>query len=187
MTRRNQVDTFEAGKTAGPYDEYPVLLQEVDPQLHLSRNDRPQPFHLTFEKDTMLMQLSGSARIEMRDSSVLFFDAVQGDYVYVPAGVPHRIVPAEPSVMYRYKARDAGLEAATFYCETCGELLLRDTWDTADERPQSAYQRVVATFNDDPQMRTCSKGHVHPEIDLSDFRWKDIADELSQANSEEAW
>ena len=124
MPRRNLVDTFEAATTAGPYDEYPVLLEGVDPQLHLSNNDRPQPFYLTCEKDTILVQMSGQSRIDMKDSSVLFFDAVPGDYVYVPGGTPHRIVPSEPSVMYRYKANEAGLEAASFHCAQCDGIFI---------------------------------------------------------------
>ncbi|WP_017183309.1 hypothetical protein [Sphingobium xenophagum] len=187
MPRRNLIDTFEAAKHAGPYDEYPVLLESADPQLHLSRNDRPQPFLLTCGKDSILVQMSGASRIEMRDSSVLYFDAVPGDYIYVPAGTPHRIVPSEASVMYRYKACQAGLEALTFTCDSCGETLFQETWDTAAEMPQLAYQRIVERFNGDPALRTCSCGHETPAIDLADYRWKAIAEELSATEAEEAW
>jgi mannose-6-phosphate isomerase-like protein (cupin superfamily) len=187
MARRNLIDTFETAKSAGPYDEYPVLLESVDPQLHLSRNDRPQPFHMTCEKDSILIQMSGTARIEMLDTSVLYFETTPGDYTYIPGGIPHRIFPAEPSVMYRYKAREAGLEAATFFCESCGEVLLRETWDTAEELPQSAYLRIVERFNSEAALRQCDCGHQHPAVDLTGYRWKEIAEELLETEVEEAW
>lgn len=187
MPRKHMLDTYEVGKDAGPYDEYPVLVEGVDPQLHLSRNDRPQPFHLTCEKDCLLVLMSGKARVEMKDSSVLYFELVPGDYAYIPAGTPHRIVPAESSIMYRYKAEQAGLEAISFYCETCAQPLLRETWDTAEELPQAAYLRITSTFNADEALRRCDNGHVHPPIDLGDYRWQAIVEELSVKESESAW
>lgn len=187
MPRRNLVDTFEAAKTAGPYDEYPVLLETADPQLHLSRNDRPQPFYLTCEKDSMLVQMSGAARIELRDTSVLFFDAVPGDYIYVPAGIPHRIVPSSSSIMYRYKANEAGLEAVTFRCEACDDVLLQETWDTKVELPQSAYLRIADTFNADPALRRCACGAEAAAVDFTGYRWKEIAEELCASDVEAAW
>ncbi len=184
------LDTFEAAKESGPYDEYPVLPAGIDPQLHLSLNDRPQPFHLVCEKDTVLVQMSGKAKVEMRDSSVLSFNLVPGDYAYIPAGTPHRILPSEPSIQYRYKAEHCGLEAASFYCESCGELLLQDTWDTAVELPQAAYLRVVETFNGDEALRKCTKcSTVQAPVGLAGYRWREIVDELSapQVETEAAW
>lgn len=190
MARRRMLDTFEAAKEAGPYDEYPVLPSGIDPQLHLSRNDRPQPFHLICEKDCVLVQMSGLARVEMRDSSVLFFDLVPGDYAYVPAGTPHRIVPSESSIMYRYKAENAGLEATAFYCTRCPTLLAKDTWDTAVELPQAGYLRSVEAFNADETKRRCDQcSSVEAPVDLSDYRWAAIVEELSaaEAEPENAW
>ncbi len=187
MPRRRMLDTFDTAKDLGPYDEYPVLSEGVDPQLHLSVNDRPQPFHLTCGKDCIIVQMSGKARLEMRDSSVLYFNLVPGDYAYVPAGTPHRILPSEPSIQYRYKAEHAGLEAVTFYCEKCGSEVLKDTWDTAEEVPQAAYLRVVSAFNANPSVRQCAHcGHVNPSIDLTGFRWAEIVEELSSEQVEEA-
>lgn len=187
MPRKHMLDTFEAAAAAGPYDEYPVLIAGVDPQLHLSRNDRPQPFHLTCEKDTILVQMSGAARVEMANGAVRYFDLVPGDYAYVPAGTAHRIVPGEPSIMYRYKAEVAGLEAASFHCEDCGQTLLEETWDTAEELPQAAYLRIVESFNTDEALRTCNCGTVHPVVDLAGYRWKEIAGELTETETESAW
>lgn len=188
MPRRRMLDTFDTAKDLGPYDEYPVLTEGVDPQLHLSVNDRPQPFHLTCEKDCVLVQMSGKARLEMRNSSVLYFNLVPGDYAYVPAGTPHRILPSEPSIQYRYKAEHAGLEAATFYCDACGTVLLKDTWDTAEELPQAAYLRAVTTFNADESVRQCAQcRHSNPAIDMNGYRWGAIVEELSAGVTEEAW
>ena len=190
MARRRMLDTFDAAKDAGPYDEFPVLPDGVDPQLHLSCNDRPQPFHLVCEKDCVLVQMSGKARVEMRDTSVLFFDLVPGDYAYVPAGTPHRIVPTEQSIMYRYKAEKAGLEATAFYCNRCSTLLSKDTWDTAEELPQSAYLRTVEAFNGDENRRRCGTcSNVEAPIDLGQYRWHAIIEELNSAEAEpeSAW
>jgi len=190
MARKRMLDTFEAAKGAGPYDEYPVLSAGVDPQLHLSRNDRPQPFHLTCEKDTVLVQMSGKATVEMRDSPVLRFNLVPGDYAYIPGGTPHRIIPSEPSILYRYKAEHSGLEAVSFYCETCGQLMFRDTWDTSEEMPQAAYLRIVETFNKEDALRHCAACSItHTPIDLTGYRWRQIVDELNAAPSEteSAW
>lgn len=187
MARRRMLDTYDTAQNSGPYDEYPVLPEGVDPQLHLSKNDRPQPFHLTCEKDCMLVQMSGKARVEIRDSSVRFFDLVPGDYAYIPAGTPHRIVPTETSILYRYKAEHAGLEAVAFYCDQCAGLLYKETWDTAEEIPQAAYLRTVKEFNISEDIRRCeSCDSVHPPIDLNGYRWEAVAHELSMPQSEEA-
>ena len=187
MPRRRMLDTFDTAKDLGPFDEYPVLSEGVDPQLHLSVNDRPQPFHLTCEKDCVLVQMSGKARLEMRDSNVLHFNLVPGDYAYVPAGTPHRIVPSEPSIQYRYKAEHAGLEAVTFYCDACGTMLMKDTWNTAEEVPQAAYLRATTTYNADDSVRSCAHcGHANAAVNLDGYRWRQIADELAAGETEEA-
>lgn len=187
MPRKHMLDTFEAAQDAGPYDEFPVLIAGVDPQLHLSRNDRPQPFHLTCEKDTILVQMSGAARVEMVNGAVRYFDLVPGDYAYVPAGISHRIVPSAVSIMYRYKAEQSGLESATFHCVKCDDVLLQETWDTGAELPQAAYLRIVQSFNADDALRTCGCGEHHAAIDLAGYRWQAIVDELSAVETESAW
>ncbi len=40
-----------------------------------------------------------------------------GDFLYVPGGTPHRIVPTEPSIQMRYKASHPGLEAVAWYSD----------------------------------------------------------------------
>lgn len=188
MARKRMVHTFREAKNAGPYDEYPILTEDVDPQLHLSRNDRQQPFFLTCGKDSMIVQMSGTARVEFRGSSVNTFDTVPGDYVYVPAGTPHRISPDGVAVQYRYKARNSGLEGVSFRCPSCDRQLSSEVWDTAEELPQKAYLRIVEAFNADEAARTCSHcSTVHPAIDLSGYRWKQIVEEFEAQEMEEAW
>lgn len=188
MPRRRMLDTFQTAETSGPYDEYPVLPDDVDPQLTLSRNDRPQPFFLTCAKDCVLAQMSGKGRLVMRDSAVRYFDLIPGDFIYVPAGTPHRMLPSEPSIQYRYKAANSGLESVAFHCEGCDHELHAETWDTAAETPQAGYLRATSAFNAAPASRTCSKcGAVHPEVDLAGYRWAEIAADLKSAGDDADW
>jgi hypothetical protein len=182
MHRKRMIDTFKDAEALGPYDEYPVLIPHVDPQSHLSRNDRPQPFYLICGKDTLLVQMSGTGTLSMKDSDVVNFRLVPGDFVYVPAGTPHRLIPDGVSINHRYKAEHAGLEGVAWYCPQCGKELHREVWDTEAELPQEGYARATARFNDEAPLRTCSScGAEHPLLDLQDFRWTSVAKELRAA------
>lgn len=188
MARKRMLNTFREAQAAGPYGELPVLADEVDPQFFVSRNDRPQPFFLTCEKDTILVQMSGISTIHFLSSSVNYFKAVPGDFIYIPAGTSHRIIPQEESVQYRIKARKSGTEAVSFRCPQCGSELMRQVWNTDEEVSQEAYLRAVTRFNGNEQQRTCSKcGASHPLIDLDGYRWRQIADELKSATEAQAW
>jgi 3-hydroxyanthranilate 3,4-dioxygenase len=179
MGQRRGFKTFDEAAKAGPYDEYPMFPPGTDPQLCLSRNERPQPFYLVCSKDSVLVQMSGEGRVEFKDSPLLRCALEPGDFVYVPAGTPHRIVPASECVQYRFKAEHAGLEGVAWYCEACGTELRRDEWDTAELLPQEAYLRHCEAFNADRARRTCAKcGAVHPPVDISGNRWAKIAAEL---------
>jgi hypothetical protein len=179
MARRPQVDTFEAAQKRGAYDECPVLPLDKDPQLCLSRNDREQPFFLICQHDCVLAQLSGEGRIAFADASVLHFDMRPGDYVYIPAGVPHRFSPKTASIQYRYKALNAGLEGVAWYCPQCRTELHRDVWDTARELPQEGYLRATSAFAENEALRHCRQcGTVHPAPDLAGNRWAEVASEL---------
>ena len=68
MNRRRMLHAFAA--EVGEYEDAAVLPEETDPQLYLSRNRQPQPFHLICSKDNVLSQLSGAADVHLRDSSV---------------------------------------------------------------------------------------------------------------------
>ena len=178
--RRQMFHTFKEAANAGRYDELPMLPVNIDPQLNLSRNDVDQPFWLILEKDSVIVQMSGVARVEMRDGPVLWEDLIAGDFLYVPGGVPHRIRPSETSVMYRFKAQPAGLEAVAWYCAQCQQPLYRRVWDTAGELPQAGYLRSCEEFNARPELRTCTRCQaVHPSISLEGYRWSHLAEELS--------
>jgi hypothetical protein len=181
MDRRRMLHTFKAAQEAGNYDDIPVLPEQVDPQVHLSRNTVAQPFYLICAKDTVLAQMSGVAVMYLKDSPVNRFTMTTGDMVYVPAGTPHRIVPAEDSVQLRYKARSAGLEGVTWYCPGCDRELHRAEWDTAVTVSQRAYHDACAAFNDDDTLRQCAGcGAQHPRIDLSPFAtWLTVGEQLS--------
>jgi len=66
MNRSRALSIFQEAKAAGSYDEYPVLPPDIDPQLHLSRNHRPQPFFLVCEHDCVLTQMSGRATVSSK-------------------------------------------------------------------------------------------------------------------------
>jgi uncharacterized protein with PIN domain len=185
MPRRRMQSTFKLAAQIGFFDEYPVLPDGVDPQLMMSRADRPQPFFLVCEKDSMIVQMTGHARVEFKDSSVLYMATRPGDFVYVPARTPHRIVPQESSIFYRYKAEHAGLEAVAWYCAKCNEPLHRMCWDTAEELPQEGYARAISEFNDVESLRTCKEcGSVHPLADVAGNNWSAITKELRSAGNE---
>ncbi len=177
--QKRMFHTFKEARAARPFDEYPMLPPGIDPQLHLSKGDVDQPFWLVCEKDCIVVQMSGRATLHMKHSPVLFYKTKPGDFTYVPGGVPHRLEPDGECVTYRYKAEHAGREAVEWYCESCGERLGQIAWDTAGELPQEGYARACKAYNDDIDMRTCkSCGHVAPPIDLSPFRWDEIAKAL---------
>jgi hypothetical protein len=177
--RKKMVQAFDAARDCGPYDELPVLVSDRDPQLHLSRNDRPQPFHLICSQDTLVAQLFGTATLDMKHSPVRYHRLEPGDVVYVPAGTPTRLVPDGESINLRYKALHAGLEGVAWFCETCGEEIHREEFDTESELPQEAYLRACERFNDDAELRKClSCGATHDPVDLSGIRWREVAEAI---------
>ena len=184
MDRKRMLNGFKAAAEVGPYDEFPVLVAGIDPQVYLSRNDRPQPFYLICEKDSLLAQMAGTGRLLMKYSSVLWEPMQPGDFVYIPAGTPHRYMPTTESLQTRYKAEPAGLEGVAWFCEACGTEIARDEWDTAEQLPQDGYWAACQNFNATLERRTClSCGQVHPEVDLSGLRWRDIAAQLQTSTS----
>lgn len=179
MPRKKTFQTFREAKKLGPYDERPMLPDEIDIQLHLSRNDRAQPFFLICEKDTVIAQMSGDGRVEFKGTAVNSFPLEPGDFIYVPAGTPHRLVPSSESVHFRYKPRRAGLEGVAWYCAKCGTELHREIWDTASTSSQAACFDACQRFSADDRVRTCGACHaLHPPIDLSPFNWQAVAAEI---------
>jgi 3-hydroxyanthranilate 3,4-dioxygenase len=164
-----------------------MLPDTLDLQLHLSKNDRRQPFFLICQHDTVLFALSGAGHVEYKDASVLRHAYEVGDHLYVPAGVPHRIAPTAETIQYRYKLPESELEGVAWYCEECGHELYREIWEIAAEIPQAAYLRISQGFNADPSRRTCkSCGTVHPTIDLAPYRWTQIVGDISAEAGESA-
>jgi len=179
--------TFQLWREAaklGAYAEMPMLPEDKQVQVHLSRNDRPQPFHLICGKDTLLALISGAAKVEFKGTGVDHFALKPGSFVYVPAGAAHRIVPAETSVMMRYKQMQAGLEGVAWYCESCDAEIYREVWDTATMLSQAKYEEVSTHFAADSSLRTCRAcGSTHPAPDLEGFPWSDVAREIASESS----
>jgi mannose-6-phosphate isomerase-like protein (cupin superfamily) len=181
MARKDRFMAFEEAAKRGPYDEFPMLSPGFDPQIHVSRNDRPQPFHLICEHDTVLVNMSGEGRVEFPDGPVRYHPLMPGDFVYIPGGTAHRILPDAECVQLRYRAEHPGLEAVAWFCELCEAEISRDVWNTETELPQEGYLRACKGFNADQAQRTCGGcGHVHPEIDLSQYSWEAVAVEIRE-------
>ena len=186
MARNHMVFTFAEAPKAGAYDEKPMLPDTLDLQIHLSRNAVPQPFYLICEHDCVLFALSGSGHVEYKDAAVLRHSYRIGDHLYIPAGVPHRIVPTSETIQYRYKLPESELEGVAWYCEHCGNELHREVWELKQELSQEAYARIASAFNADAKRRTCSQcGTVHPALDLTPFRWQDVARQLREEVAQE--
>jgi len=178
VAKQHLAFTFALAAGCGPYDERAVVPDSVDLELNLSRNDRPQPFHLICEHDSVLLTMSGSGRVEFKGSAVLYHDYALADVIYVPAGTPHRILPASESVHHRFKLPESELEGVAWYCEACGGEIHRDVWALAEELPQEGYLRACTDFNADVASRRCGGcGATHPTLELDGFRWAEIAAE----------
>ncbi len=174
--RTKIADLFSVAEKAGPYGELPAPPADFDPQIHVSRNDRVQPFFLTCERDTVLTTLGGEGQIEFRDTNVLHFRVAPGDFVYVPAGTPHRTRPEGPMVQFRYKALDPGSEVVSWYCPECDVELWRREFDASNEIPQRVYLEATEEFNGNDELRRCAQCNgVHPVVDISGTHWAEIA------------
>ena len=183
MSRRRMLDAYKVGAQVGNYADLAVLPLDVDPQITLSRNWIQQPFYQIFAEDTVLAVMSGESLIRMQLSSVNTLRLQIGDHAYIPAGTPHRIEPVTESVMLRYIAGDAGLEAAAWFCETCGDELYRLEWQhDHDAEAARIYAAASARFNATTDARTCRRcGTVAGEIDLDALGWGEPAiDDVSQ-------
>jgi len=179
--------TFQALREAakvGAYAEKPMLPDDKQVQVHVSRNDRPQPFYLICGKDSLLALMSGAAKVEFKGTGIDHFALKPGSFVYVPAGAPHRVVPSEISVMLRYKQMHAGLEGIAWYCSSCDAEVFREVWDTEKELSQAKYEEISSQFAADASLRTCRHcGSIHPAPDLVGFAWSEIAREIAAASS----
>ena len=116
MNRRRMLHAFAA--EVGEYEDAAVLPEETDPQLYLSRNRQPQPFHLICSKDNVLSQLSGAADVHLRDSSVNRFRMVVrrpgqlAEYVVLGADQVERLrlpVPGQVDLRVGLLRQDGGV------------------------------------------------------------------------------
>lgn len=173
MARRRMLQAFTAAQEIGNYAEMPVMPVDVDPQIMLSRNWEKQPFYVVYEEDTVIALMSGNITVRLRDTNVNHWPMMPGDHVYVPAGTPHRIEPAEESVSIRYIGNDPAYRGAVFACEHCGHELDRLEWQQDLEVDAIAiYAELARRFNEDLEQRSCSIcGTVAEEISLERLGW----------------
>jgi 3-hydroxyanthranilate 3,4-dioxygenase len=175
LDRKKTCNVFKEARDAwGSYDEFPVGPPGTDPMPHLSRNRVPQPFFLVCEEDHVLIQMAGEGTLELREVDEPRMRLVPGDTVYIPAGVPTRVVPRGENLQIRLKAEPPGREAVAWYCEGCGALVHARELDAGIVQDQ--YFRAVEAFNASEQLRTCESCRaVHPPADLGDVAWLDVA------------
>lgn len=173
LERKRVIHAFKTGATIGNYEDVQLTPEDVDPQVELARNTVTQPFYLIIDEDTILAQMSGSARIRMKDSPANYFNTVVGDHVYVPAGTPHRIEPLEESVMVRYTSNSPVRRGAAFFCETCGSEMYRLEWEHNGATPGAqVYAEAVRRFNTEESARVCETcGASTNPIDLVALGW----------------
>lgn len=195
LERKKTLNVFKEAQHAwGSYDDYPVGPRGTDPMPYLSRNRVPQPFFLVCAEDQVLIQMAGEGEIELMDegdgdelSASDLGDRrgkgprrvrlVPGDTVYVPAGVPSRLVPRGENLQLRLKAEPPAAEAVAWYCRGCGELVHARALDGGALHDE--YWHAVEVFNADAGLRRCPGcEQVHPPVDLGDIAWREVADAL---------
>lgn len=174
LERKKTLNVFKEAKNVwGSYDDYPVGPKGTDPMPHLSRNRVVQPFFLVAEDDQVLIQMAGEGEIEFRETDVVRMTLAAGDTVYIPAGMPARIVPRGEVLQIRLKADPPTREAVAWYCAKCGAVVHSKEVDGAIA--QEGYWEAVRAFNDDAKLRTCRCGEVHPRVGLGDIAWPEVA------------
>jgi 3-hydroxyanthranilate 3,4-dioxygenase len=180
LERKKTLNVFKDGKGAwGSYDDYPVGPPGTDPMPHLSRNRVPQPFFLVSEEDQVLIQMAGEVSIEFREIEPRRMRLTPGDTVYIPAGVPSRLVPEGENLQIRLKVEPPGREAVAWYCAGCDALVY--TEELAAGIVQEGYWHAVQAFNEDTTRRTCGACvAVHPPVDLGDIAWPEVAKALRE-------
>ena len=176
LERKKTLNVFkDAAGAWGSYDDYPVGPPGTDPMPHLSRNRVAQPFYLVSEADQVLIQMAGEGEILFAERDPARMALTPGDTVYIPAGVPSRLVPRGENLQVRLKAEPPVREAVAWYCGRCGALVHAEEVP-ADAIPQERYWSAVAAFNAAVSARTCGGcGEVHPLAELGDVAWPDVA------------
>ena len=180
---RQMFHTFKESEKAGPYDEHPMLPPGVDPQLHLSRNDRPQPFYLICGKDCVLVQMSGRGqgpfRGGVRCATTRLSRAISS--MCRPA-CPTASCPRATACSTATRPPKPGWKALPGIATSCGAEVHRQIWDTAKTVPQRGYIEACAAFSGSDDARTCSScGAIHDKVDFDTARWQEIAETFSDA------
>jgi len=175
LERKKTLNVFRDARDAwGSYDDFPVGARGTDPMPYLSRNRVAQPFFLVSAEDQVIIQMSGKGHIEFREIDRDRMSLGPGDTVYVPAGVPSRLVPRDENIQIRLKADPPGREAVAWYCGRCGALV--HARELGEGVLQEHYWHAVQAFNADLAARTCGDcAEVHPPADLGDIAWLDVA------------
>jgi len=174
IERKKTLNVFKDAREAwGSYDDFPVAQPGTDPMPHLSRNRCAQPFFLVSEADQVLIQMSGTGRIEFHGAPAMAL--APGDTVYIPACMPSRLFPDGENVQVRLKAEPGVREAVAWYCE-CGAIV--HSIEIAPGIVQAAYLAAVHAFNASP--RTCAScARVHPPAELGDIAWAETVKALT--------
>ena len=176
MPRKRTFHTFREAQKLGPYAEMPMLPEDIQVQVRLSRNDRDQPFFALFAKDTMLLSMSGAGKVAFRGTSIHDFSLEPGDCIYVPAGTPHRLLHEKESVVLRYVPQSPLVEGVAWFCEGCDKELYRQIWNTAECVSAQAHMGACIKFNADETLRTCKHcAQSHLPINLASFKWDEVA------------
>jgi 3-hydroxyanthranilate 3,4-dioxygenase len=180
IERKKTTNVFKEARNAwGSYDDFPIGPRGTDPMPHLSRNRLAQPFFLVSEHDQVLIQMAGEGEIQFRELEPERMRLSPGDTVYIPAGVPSRLVPDGENLQVRLKAEPRGREAVAWYCVGCGALVHTRELETGAVA-QEQYWHAVAAFNDDARLRTCAGcAAVHPPVELGDIAWLAVAAAVS--------
>ena len=176
LERKKTLNVFkDAAEAWGSYDDFPVGPPGTDPMPHLSRNRVAQPFYLVSEADQVLIQMAGEGEIVFAERDPAHMPLIPGDTVYIPAGVPSRLLPSGENLQIRLKAEPAVREAVAWYCAHCGALVHSEELP-AGGIPQEGYWEAVRAFNADTSARTCGGcGTIHPPAELGDVAWPEVA------------
>lgn len=181
MERKKTLNVFkEAANAWGSHDEFPVGPKGTDPMPHLSRNRVAQPFFSVCAADQVLVHMAGRGVIEFRESEPARMELVPGDSIYIPAGIPSRVVPDDGGelLQVRLKAEPPAKEAVAWYCDGCGALVHGRELD--DGIVQAGWWQAVREFNEDIARRTCAGcGRVHDRVELGDIAWPAVAAALA--------
>ena len=184
MKAKRVVQLFEeVGSAWGSFDDFPALDPRVDPMPHLSRNIVSQPFFLASDSDQTLINVRGEGEIWFAGKPAERMRLIAGDSVYLPAGVPNRVITHTPSLQVRFKAHPPAREAAAWYCDDCGVVVHWHAIDAEVEIPQEEYWAAVSAFNADDALRRCGAcGAQHPKADLGDIAWLEVAKAIREAS-----